>query len=147
MADQLQLRGGTTNEHSTFTGALREVTVDTDKDTLIVHDAATAGGHPLLREDLSNLPAGTINNADINANAEIAVSKLADGTARQLLQTDAAGTGVEWTSNVDVPGTLDVTGAATLDSTLDVTGLISADGKVSFPLGTAALPSLYPGTD
>ena len=54
MADQLQLRGGTTNEHSTFTGALREVTVDTDKDTLIVHDAATAGGHPLLREDGSN---------------------------------------------------------------------------------------------
>ncbi len=27
------------------------------------------------------------------------------------------------------------------------TGLISADGKVSFPLGTAALPSLYPGSD
>jgi hypothetical protein len=54
MADQLQLRGGTTSEHSTFTGALREVTVDTDKDTLIVHDAATAGGHPLLREDGSN---------------------------------------------------------------------------------------------
>ena len=54
--------------------------------------------------------------------SELPVSKLQDGTARQLLQTDAAGTGVEWTSNVDVPGTLDVTGAATLDSTLGVTG-------------------------
>ena len=90
---------------------------------------------------------GTIANADISASAEIAVSKLANGTARQLLQTDSAGTGVEFTSNVDVPGTLDVTGAATLDSTLDVTGLISADGKISFPVGTAAAPSFYFGTD
>ena len=54
MADQLQLRGGTTAEHSTFTGALREVTVDTDKDVLVVHDNATAGGHPLMAEDGSN---------------------------------------------------------------------------------------------
>jgi hypothetical protein len=30
---------------------------------------------------------------------------------------------------------------------LSTTGLISANGKVSFPLGTAALPSLFPGTD
>jgi hypothetical protein len=54
MADQLQLRGGTTSEHATFTGALREVTVDTDKDTVVVHDNATVGGRPLLREDGSN---------------------------------------------------------------------------------------------
>lgn len=50
MADQIQLRGGTTAEHSTFTGAAREVTVDTDKNTLVVHDGATAGGKPLLNE-------------------------------------------------------------------------------------------------
>jgi len=90
---------------------------------------------------------GTIVNADINASAEIAVSKLANGTARQLLQTDVAGSGVEFTSNIDVPGTLDVTGAATLDSTLGVTGLISADGKVKFPAGSAGAPSFYSGTD
>jgi hypothetical protein len=96
---------------------------------------------------------GTIVNADINASAEIAVSKLANGTARQLLQTDVAGTGVEFTSNIDVPGTLDVTGAATLDSTLavtgatTVTGVINADGKVKFPAGSASAPSFYSGTD
>jgi hypothetical protein len=71
----------------------------------------------------------TIVDADISASAEIAVSKLADGTARQLLQTDAAGTGVEWTSNVDVPGTLDVTGAATFDSTVAVTGALTKSGS------------------
>ena len=90
---------------------------------------------------------GTIANADISATAEIAVSKLANGTARQLLQTDATGANVEFTSDVDVPGTLDVTGAGTFDSSLTVTGVINADGKIKFPAGTAALPSFYNGTD
>lgn len=61
---------------------------------------------------------------------EVAVSKLANGTARQLLQTASNGTDVEWTSNVDIPGTLDVTGAATFDST------------AAHPLGTAAAPTV-----
>jgi len=72
---------------------------------------------------------GTVVDADINANAEIAVSKLADGAARQLLQTDAAGTGVEWASNIDIPGTLDVTSAATFDSTVAVTGALTKSGN------------------
>jgi len=80
---------------------------------------------------------GTIVNADINASAEIAVSKLADGAARQLLQTDAAGTGVEWTSNVDLPGTLDVTGAATFDSTARFIGNVTLDGTLIFEGATA----------
>ena len=50
MAKLLQLRGGTTSEHSSFTGALREVTVDTDKDILVVHDGSTAGGFPAHRD-------------------------------------------------------------------------------------------------
>ena len=49
MSKLLQLRGGTTSEHSSFTGALREVTVDTTKDTLVIHDGSTAGGFPLPR--------------------------------------------------------------------------------------------------
>jgi hypothetical protein len=77
MADQLQLRGGSTAQTAAFTGALREVTVDTDKKTVVVHDGTTAGGNPLLRQDLSNLPAGTIDNADINASAGIVDTKLA----------------------------------------------------------------------
>jgi hypothetical protein len=46
MAKRLQLRRGTTAEHSTFTGALGEVTVDTTKDVIVVHDGATVGGFP-----------------------------------------------------------------------------------------------------
>ena len=43
---QLQLRRGTTAQHATFTGAVGEVTVDTDKDILVLHDGALAGGYP-----------------------------------------------------------------------------------------------------
>lgn len=46
MATQYQLRGGTTSENLLFTGAQREVTVDTDKHSLVVHDGVTAGGYP-----------------------------------------------------------------------------------------------------
>ena len=50
MATALQLRRGTTAQHSTFTGAAGEVTVDTDKDTVVVHDGLKAGGFPLVRD-------------------------------------------------------------------------------------------------
>ena len=79
----------------------------------------------------------TIVNGDISTTADIAVSKLANGTARQLLQTDASGTNVEFASDIDVPGTLDVTGAATLDSTLQVDGNITANGNLIFEGSTA----------
>ena len=70
----------------------------------------------------ANIVNGTIVDADISGTAEIAVSKLADGSARQILQTASNGSDVEWTSNVDVPGTLDVTGAVDFDTTLNVDG-------------------------
>ena len=51
MAKLLKLRGGTTSQHGSFTGAEREVTVDTDKETLVVHNGSQAGGFPLARAD------------------------------------------------------------------------------------------------
>ena len=71
MAIQIRLRQGTTTEHNSFTGAVGEVTVDTTKDTLVVHDGVTVGGHPvaaranadgtisLIKKDGTS--AGTIN--------------------------------------------------------------------------------------
>ena len=62
MAKLLKLRRGTTSQHSSFTGAEGEVTVDTTKDTLVVHDGSTAGGHPISKEsaNLSASAAGKI---------------------------------------------------------------------------------------
>ncbi|HEY2951715.1 MAG TPA: hypothetical protein VGK40_03975, partial [Verrucomicrobiae bacterium] len=47
MPKQVKLRRGTTAQHAAFTGALGEVTVDTTKKTVVVHDGATPGGSPL----------------------------------------------------------------------------------------------------
>jgi hypothetical protein len=66
MATILQLRRGTTVQHSSFTGAVGEVTVDTTKDTIVVHDGTTAGGFALAKESaisgfitLSDISGGT----------------------------------------------------------------------------------------
>jgi hypothetical protein len=62
MARQIQLRRGTTAQHATFTGAVGEVTVDTDKDALVVHDGVQAGGFPAARESVVTAHTGNTNN-------------------------------------------------------------------------------------
>ena len=64
----------------------------------------------------------TIVNEDINTAADIVVSKLKDGNAREVLQTGTDGDTVEWTPSVDLSGTLDVAGAVDFDTTLNVDG-------------------------
>ena len=85
MAKLLKLRGGTTSQHGSFTGADREVTVDTDKETLVVHNGSQAGGFPLARADgtgTSNFTiTGEIDAAtlDISGNGDVA-GNLSAGT-------------------------------------------------------------------
>lgn len=55
MATTFQHRRGTTSQHSSFTGAVGEITVNTTKDVAVVHDGSTAGGFEMLRNNLSNL--------------------------------------------------------------------------------------------
>jgi len=64
MATILQLRRGTTVQHSSFTGAVGEVTVDTTKDTVVVHDGTTAGGFPLATEAYVTSQIQTKDNTD-----------------------------------------------------------------------------------
>ena len=77
MAKLLKLRRGTTSQHNTFTGAEGEVTIDTTKDTAVVHDGSTAGGRPLAREDMSNVSSSSIA-ARLGADS-IATTKIAGG--------------------------------------------------------------------
>ena len=77
MAKLLKLRRGTTTQHGSFTGAEGEVTVDTDKETLVVHDGSTAGGHPVAAEDMANVSSASI--AGRLGNDSIATSKIAAG--------------------------------------------------------------------
>ena len=109
MSTQVQFRRGNTSQTSTFTGAMGEITVDTDKDTLVVHDGALAGGYPLARE--SSLSANAIftqaafNQANTaNTRAYNTVLKSGDTVTGQLNVT----AGISSTSNTT--GTLVVVG-------------------------------------
>jgi hypothetical protein len=104
-----------------------EIGIESDTNKWKLGDGSTAWTSLGYIPGLS-LSAYPLVNADISATAEIAVSKLADGAARQLLQTDAAGTSVEWASNIDIPGTLDVTSAATFDNNVIIQGDLTVNG-------------------
>jgi hypothetical protein len=119
MATQVQFRRGTTAEHSGFKGANGEVTVDTSLKTVVIHDALTNGGFPVLRQDGSNSQfdrgsttncalkfAGDPNTGLISpASDEIAL--VTGGSSRLTIDANGAAT---FTGNVQVNGTLSVTG-------------------------------------
>lgn len=63
MATQVQFRRGTTADHSTFTGAVGEITVDTTKDVVVVHDGAKVGGYPMVGANNSILSNVNITTA------------------------------------------------------------------------------------
>lgn len=72
MAKQVQLRRGTTAEHSTFTGAVGEVTVDTTKDVVVVHDGVTAGGTPMLKiSDITGGTGITVTSGQVSVNPAV----------------------------------------------------------------------------
>ena len=64
---QLQLRRGNTAQTAIFTGAVGEVTVDTQKKTLIVHDGVTAGGTEIALQVYANAAYHAANNAGSTA--------------------------------------------------------------------------------
>lgn len=64
MAKGVQFRRGTTSDHSIFTGAEGEITIDTDKDIAIVHDGTTVGGKELVGAASTQ----RVTNKDIEAN-------------------------------------------------------------------------------
>ena len=53
MSTQVQIRRGNTAQTAAFTGAIAELTVDTDKRVVVVHDGTTAGGNPLIKANAS----------------------------------------------------------------------------------------------
>ena len=120
MATQVQFRRGTTAEHSGFKGADGEVTVDTSLKTVVIHDAITNGGFPLLRQDGSNslLERGAVTscalkfagdpNTGLISPAADEIALVTGGSSRLTIDANGAAT---FTGNVQVNGTLSVTGS------------------------------------
>jgi hypothetical protein len=77
MSFAFQRRRGTTAQHASFTGLNAELTVDTDKKTVVVHDGSTAGGVPLARAAGGTLADTTIRGIEEDINV---VASAATGT-------------------------------------------------------------------
>ena len=67
MSTQIQRRRGTTSEHSTFTGAAGEITIDSTKNTVVVHDGSTQGGFPLATEAGAAATVGDLTDVTITS--------------------------------------------------------------------------------
>ena len=124
MATQVQFRRGSTVETQGFTGATGEVTVDTVKQTCVVHDATTAGGFPLLREDGSNssLAPGSLSSCALKFANSTNTGIISPSVGQIALVTGGvARLTIDTSGSVSIPGNVTITGSLTVDGTLDST--------------------------
>lgn len=59
MPTQVQFRRGTTAQNNSFTGAVGEISIDTDKNALRIHDGLVPGGFEQAKVDLTNVSGAT----------------------------------------------------------------------------------------
>ena len=100
---QIQTRRGTTAQHSAFTGAVGEITVDTDKKTVVVHDGATAGGIVLAR---SSDVSAVLNFKNRIINGGMVIDQRNAGA--NITPTASAYTIDRWTAYISQPSKLSV---------------------------------------
>ena len=136
MAKLLKLRRGTTTQHASFTGAEGELTVDTDKDTAVVHDGSTQAGRPLAREDMNNVSSASI--AGRLGTDSIATTKIAAGALPTDVTVASANIVDGTIVSADIAdGTIvnaDISGSAAIDASkisgLTLDKIYEGDSKV-----------------
>jgi hypothetical protein len=144
MATQVQRRRGTTTEHSTFTGAPGELTVDTTKKTVVVHDGSTPGGFPLQPETALAAVATSGSYTDLTNKPSIPApadaAPLGPGTA-------AVGTSTEYAREDHVhplPGLVTSTTAGLAPASGGgTTNFLRADGTWTAPPGATGTDLSY----
>lgn len=114
----IQFYRGTTAQHSGYTGPAGECTVDTTKNTLVVHDGVKAGGYPLVKEDHPVTGDGLIK---VNGGTS---TVLGSGALALSIDTAAVGAAVSPVATDTVLGINKLSDA--IDSTLDVSGQTAA---------------------
>ena len=124
MATQVQFRRGTTGQNDVFKGAIGEVTVDTDKNTLRIHNGSITGGTSLLKTDGTNsefsigsltscaLKFANDHNTGIYSTGADQIALVTGGVAR--LTIDGTGSST-FHGNVIVNGTLSATATSFTD--------------------------------
>jgi len=154
MSSQIQFRRGSTVQTTTFTGALAEVTVDTDKKTLVIHDGATAGGNPLATQTELNLKAALASTNSFTALntfstlSLVAIDKGNSGVSTQTFDYSAGGhqkltiTGATTIAFSNFPATgrgellIELVNGATFTITWPVINFMKTDGTFTTSIAT-----------
>jgi hypothetical protein len=155
MATQLQLRKGNTAQTAVFTGALAEVTVDIDQDTVVVHDGTTVGGNYIvtkaqLESNVSILQGiNTTQNTNITAvngfaagafNTANGANGLAAG-AYNTANTNATNIsiiqGVDLTQNTNITAVNNYAAAAYGQANTNATNITAVNGFAQSAFNTA----------
>ena len=127
MSTQVQFRRGTTAEHSSFKGADGEVTVDTSIRTVVIHDAITNGGFPLLRQDGSNsaLALGSVSNCSLKFQGDSNTGLISPSADNISLVTGGVSRLTIYSNgSVTIPGNVTINGTLSA-STTDFTDQIA----------------------
>ena len=120
MTKQVQRRRGTATQHTSFTGAEGELSVNTTNKSVHVHDNVTAGGFEAARADMDNVTSSSILTA-AGITATTAELNYVDGVTSSI-QTQLDGkagtasptfTGTLTTANLTATGTTTLAGAST----------------------------------
>ena len=93
MATQVQFRRGTEAQNNSFIGAAGEITVNSNNNSIRVHDNSTQGGHELAKDNLSN----TQNVGVLTASSFVK----SGGTSSQFLKADGSVDSTSYATSVD----------------------------------------------
>jgi hypothetical protein len=149
MATILQLRRGTTVQHSTFTGAEGEVTVNTTKDTIVVHDGVAAGGFEIV----SLAATQTLTNKTLTSPTLTtpALGTPASGTLTSCtglpIATGVSGLGTGVATFLATPSSANLASALTDESGSSTVAFTNSPTFITPALGTPSSATLTNATD
>jgi hypothetical protein len=166
MTKQVQLRRGTTSQHAVFTGALAEVTVDTDLKVAVVHDGSTVGGNYLVgvgaAQTITNKLAVGIGTTNAQKQLHVIGESLLVGDARitGILSVGQStitlngpentvniGAGITISGNTGILSATTVSAAQVVTPTLVVNKLdITGYGVTTFSLDTTTTGTVSSGS-
>jgi len=122
----VQLRRGTDTEHSSFTGAEGEVTVDTTNDTLRVHDGSTAGGIRLAK----------LSEAGSLSDDSVTFAKMQNINTAKVIGRTTAGSGDPEEVSILDDDTMATASATSLATSESIKAYV--DSNAGIPTGTVS---------